>query len=92
MHPTSVAQPFHRDGRDGWVYEQKVDGYRMLASQDRRKVRLVSRSGVDHTPRYPDVTAAIRQLPPKTLVLDGEVADLRPAAPIAVRMVARART
>jgi bifunctional non-homologous end joining protein LigD len=74
------------------VYEEKVDGYRMLAYNDGRKVRLVSRSGVDHTPRYPNVAAAIRQLPPKMLMLDGEVADLRPAAPIAVRVVARGRT
>jgi hypothetical protein len=28
MHPTLVAKPFHRDG---WVYEEKVDGWRMLA-------------------------------------------------------------
>ena len=27
MHPTLVREPFHRDG---WVYEEKVDGYRMV--------------------------------------------------------------
>src|SRR4029453_6659437 len=71
MIPTPVAKPFHREG---WVYEEKIDGYRMLAYKDGRKVRLVSRNRVDHTPRYPDVAAAIRQLPSKTLVLDGEIA------------------
>jgi hypothetical protein len=28
MQPTLVKQPFHRPG---WVYEEKVDGWRMLA-------------------------------------------------------------
>jgi ATP-dependent DNA ligase len=28
MVPKLVREPFHRDG---WVYEEKVDGYRMLA-------------------------------------------------------------
>ena len=28
MIPTLVPNPFHRDG---WIYEEKVDGYRMLA-------------------------------------------------------------
>ena len=28
MHPTLVAQPFHREG---WVYEEKYDGWRMIA-------------------------------------------------------------
>jgi ATP-dependent DNA ligase len=31
MQPTQVAQPFHHKG---WVYEEKVDGYRMLAHRD----------------------------------------------------------
>jgi ATP-dependent DNA ligase len=28
MQPTLIAQPFHCDG---WVYEEKYDGWRMLA-------------------------------------------------------------
>src|SRR5262245_40823959 len=31
MAPTLVREPFHRDG---WVYEEKVDGWRMLAYKD----------------------------------------------------------
>jgi bifunctional non-homologous end joining protein LigD len=71
MIPTLVPNPFHRDG---WIYEEKVDGYRMLAYKDGRKVRLVSRTGVDHTIRYPGVAAAVGRLRPKTVVLDGELA------------------
>ena len=27
-HPTLISRPFHRDG---WVYEEKSDGWRMVA-------------------------------------------------------------
>jgi hypothetical protein len=40
MAPTLVRDPFHRDG---WVFEEKVDGWRMLAYKDADRVRLVSR-------------------------------------------------
>jgi ATP-dependent DNA ligase len=71
MAPTLVREPFHRDG---WVYEEKVDGWRMLAYKDRDRVRLVSRNGRDHTRRFADLAAAIAKVSPRTLVLDGEVA------------------
>src|SRR4029450_433452 len=35
MAPTLVREPFHRDG---WVYEEKVDGWRMLAYKEREAV------------------------------------------------------
>jgi bifunctional non-homologous end joining protein LigD len=71
MQPTLVSKPFHRDGL---VFEEKVDGYRMVAYKADRSVKLVSRQGVDHTARYPDITAAIRALEVPTLILDGEIA------------------
>jgi len=71
MIPTQVRQPFHRDG---WVYEEKIDGWRMLAYKDVRTVRLESRNGVDQTRRFPDLAAAVAALPGRTLVVDGEVA------------------
>jgi len=40
MQPTLVREPFNRDG---WVYEEKVDGWRTLAYKDRDRVHLVSR-------------------------------------------------
>jgi bifunctional non-homologous end joining protein LigD len=71
MAPTLVREPFHRDG---WVYEEKVDGWRILAYKDGKRVRLVSRNGVDHTRRFADLAAAVTKLSARTLVLDGEVA------------------
>ena len=40
MAPTLVREPFHRDG---WVYEEKVDGWRTLAYKAGNCVRLLSR-------------------------------------------------
>jgi bifunctional non-homologous end joining protein LigD len=71
MAPTLVREPFHRDG---WIYEEKVDGWRIVAYKDGQRVRLVSRNGVDHTRRFRDIAAAIAKLSARTLVLDGEVA------------------
>jgi bifunctional non-homologous end joining protein LigD len=66
-----LAKPFHRDG---YVYEEKVDGWRMLAYKSGPRGRLVSRRGVDHTQRFSEIAAAVARLPARTLILDGEVA------------------
>lgn len=71
MQPTLLARPFHREG---WVFEEKIDGWRMLAFKEGDHVRLVSRQGRDHTKRFSDLANAIRALAPETLILDGEVA------------------
>src|SRR4029450_6880391 len=71
MIASQIKQPFHRDG---WIYEEKIDGWRMLSYKDGRTVRLESRNGVDHTRRFPDLAAAVAALPGRSLVLDGEVA------------------
>jgi len=71
MAPTQVREPFQREG---WVFEEKVDGWRMLAYKDGSRVRLVSRNGRDHTRRFAGIADAVAALPARSLVLDGEVA------------------
>ena len=71
MHPTLVAQPFHHEG---WVYEEKVDGYRVLVHKDGDRVRLISHHAKDLIARFPELAEAIRALRPDALILDGEVA------------------
>jgi bifunctional non-homologous end joining protein LigD len=71
MAPTQVREPFHRDG---WVYEEKVDGWRILAYKDGARVYLVSRSGRRHTRHFAGIAAAVSKLSARSLVLDGEVA------------------
>jgi bifunctional non-homologous end joining protein LigD len=61
MAPTLVREPFHRDG---WVYEEKVDGWRIITYKDGNRVQLVSRNTVDHSKRFPDIPAAVMKLSP----------------------------
>jgi bifunctional non-homologous end joining protein LigD len=71
MAATQVARPFHHAG---WVYEEKVDGWRVLAYKDGAGVRLMSRQGRDLTRRFPELAAAVGALEVPTLLLDGEIA------------------
>jgi len=70
MLATLVSEPFHHAG---WVYEEKYDGYRILAYKEGRKVTLFSRNAKDRTGSFADVAATIETLPSRTLLLDGEV-------------------
>jgi hypothetical protein len=56
MQPTLVAKPFHRAG---WLYEEKYDGWRMVAYKGGPVVRLVSRNGRDLTQRFPELGRAV---------------------------------
>src|SRR5690242_2037807 len=71
MHPTLIGRPFHREGL---VYEEKVDGYRMLAYKADNRVRLISRQGKEFTQRFPEVTKAVAALGAESVILDTEVA------------------
>ena len=71
MAATDVQRPFHRPG---WVFEEKVDGWRVLAYKDAAGVRLISRNGRDLTRRFLELAAAVAGLEPPTLLLDGEIA------------------
>jgi bifunctional non-homologous end joining protein LigD len=69
MLATLVAKPFHEPG---WVYEEKYDGYRLLAYKEGSSVTLLSRNGNDRTASFAAIAAAIKQLRARTLLLDGE--------------------
>ena len=71
MAPT-LANPFHPPG---WVYEEKYDGWRMIAYKDGSAVRLVSRNAVDHTARFRELAAAIATLKAPTLILQARYAS-----------------
>ena len=57
----------------GWAHEIKFDGYRIQARLDRRKVRLLTRKGLDWTEKFPNVAAAVAKFPARTALIDGEV-------------------
>lgn len=71
MHPTELPKPFHRDG---WVYDEKYDGWSMVAEKAGNQVALTSRNGLDHTKRFPELAKAVEGLDAPSLVLDGEIA------------------
>lgn len=54
-----------------WLFERKFDGIRLLAFKRDDEVTLLSRNRLPQ--QLPAVAAAIRALPSRTLVLDGEL-------------------
>ncbi|WP_437640804.1 DNA ligase D [Sorangium sp. So ce854] len=58
---------------DGWLYEVKFDGYRMIAKLRGGRVTLLTRRGQDWTDRFPVVRDDIARLPAREAVLDGEI-------------------
>jgi bifunctional non-homologous end joining protein LigD len=70
MLATLVDRPF---SKEGWVFEEKYDGVRMLAYKEGQKVSLISRNGIDRSHRYPTIAAEVEKLNAKALLLDGEI-------------------
>ncbi|HUN98286.1 MAG TPA: non-homologous end-joining DNA ligase [Bradyrhizobium sp.] len=75
MLATLVSKPFHDPG---WVYEEKYDGFRLLAYKEGAHVTLLSRNAKDRTSGFAAIAAAVAQLPAKTLLLDGEAVAFDP--------------
>jgi ATP-dependent DNA ligase len=69
-----VDQP--PDGPD-WLREIKFDGYRIHARLDRGAVRLLTRTGLDWTHKYPAIASAVASLPARQAYLDGELCGVR---------------
>ena len=61
---------------EGWLFELKYDGFRVLAAKEGTEASLRYRSGLDATDRYPELAQALHALPFDRAVLDGEVAVL----------------
>ena len=70
MKAESREKPF---SRDGWVFEIKYDGYRLLGEGANGTARLISRNGNDLTRVFPEVALALGKLPYAGTLLDGEV-------------------
>jgi bifunctional non-homologous end joining protein LigD len=75
MLATQVAEPVDRPG---WAYEEKYDGYRILAYKEGAKVTLLSRNGKNRSETFPGIAAALKSLRDETVLLDGEVVAFDP--------------
>lgn len=62
--------------RDGWLFEVKLDGYRMRIARENGKARLITRKGNDYTAAFPELARAVGALPYDGLVMDGELVIL----------------
>jgi ATP-dependent DNA ligase len=58
---------------EGWLYEPKWDGFRCLAFRDGNKVLLQSKAGQPLGRYFPELVAALAELPARDFVLDGEI-------------------
>jgi bifunctional non-homologous end joining protein LigD len=67
----SAYVPFDRDG---WVFELKYDGFRMLAAHGGDRAELVSRGGRNFADRFPEIAFDLLDLP--EVIIDGELVML----------------
>ena len=58
---------------DGWVFELKYDGYRVVGGRSGDDVTLLSRNGNDMARALPDIADALARLPFTDFIVDGEV-------------------
>jgi bifunctional non-homologous end joining protein LigD len=59
-----------------WLYEPKVDGYRVIAFVKDAEVRLQSRRGIDLTTAFPEIVADLKAQAVDSIIVDGEIVAL----------------
>jgi bifunctional non-homologous end joining protein LigD len=73
MQPQAHERPF---SKEGWIFELKYDGFRVLAAGGAGEARLRYRNGVDAARVFPELVRAVAALPVSGLILDGEAVVL----------------
>ena len=63
---------------DDWLHEIKYGGYRMHARLDRSAVRLLTRTGLDWTHKYPAIATAVSSIKARQAYLDDELSGVGP--------------
>jgi bifunctional non-homologous end joining protein LigD len=72
-----LAEPGELTGvHSNWLYEPKLDGYRVMAYLNHGDVRLISRRGLDLTRFFPELTSDLQAQFVGTMILDGEIVAL----------------
>jgi hypothetical protein len=56
-----------------WLHEIKLDGFRMAVRVERGNARLLTRTGLDWSDKYPSVVAALAKVRAKAAYLDVEL-------------------
>jgi len=73
MLAATRERPF---SRPGWLFEVKLDGYRMRVAREHGRSRLLTRNGRDASPAFPELARAVEALPFEDLLMDGELVVL----------------
>ena len=73
MQAETAEAPFNKPG---WLWEPKLDGYRVLAFVGSDGVRLQSRRGLDLTRAFPALIAELAQQGVPGSIIDGEIVAL----------------
>jgi bifunctional non-homologous end joining protein LigD len=70
MLAESRKKPF---SREGWVFELKYDGYRIIGGVSHGSAHLYTRNGNEITASFPEIARSLEALPFPSFVVDGEV-------------------
>ena len=73
MKPRLVDKPSERGD---WIYELKFDGIRLIVVKIDKKISLLSRNKNELRERFPEIVDAVKNLPARECVIDGEVVAL----------------
>jgi bifunctional non-homologous end joining protein LigD len=60
----------------GWIFEIKYDGYRAVIAASGADVRIHTRTGLDWTGKFPEISAAIASLGLDRALIDSEIVAL----------------
>src|ERR1051325_2518717 len=71
IQPMAATLTQDRFTGDGWTFERKLDGIRLIAFKDGADIRLYSRTRNLQT--LPFIAEAVARLPARTAILDGEL-------------------
>ena len=71
LEPMAATLTQDRFAGPEWIFERKLDGIRLLAFKNGRDVRLFSRNRLPQD--LPSIADAVRALPPRDAILDGEL-------------------
>jgi bifunctional non-homologous end joining protein LigD len=70
MHAETGEAPFNKPD---WLWEPKLDGYRVIAFIDENGAKLRSRRGLDLSATFPGLCAELAKQATGSMILDGEI-------------------
>ncbi len=77
--PVAEAEPMLAETREqpfskpGWLFELKLDGYRVRAAREEGEARLLTRKGNDIAAAFPELGRALAALPFEGFIFDAEL-------------------